>query len=312
MIGLRRRMVCGLGSVMSALLFLHASSARAQCTKDTDCKGERVCQSGNCLDLPQGPRQGWFAGPASGPASGPPASAGYGVPGNAAAPAIPTAQPSGILPAYVCQPVAGYIVPAGGYGVAGAGPAVDSTLAWPNNHDSAFVRLTAGLGYLHAGLEHEQTSYQSTNSSASGFSGTAITLGAAVGGSVARNLAVFGEVQGSFLSDPAIDNSSSQYYGSDNWSGNYGLVSIGPGVSYYFEQPNMYLSSTLAITRLFGKEIDSKAGLGVNLGLGKEWRTSTNWGIGIVAVMQLATADDKYRGTTHTYVPSLRFSATWN
>ena len=306
MIRLHRRMLCGLGTTISALLFLHASWARAQCTKDTDCKGERVCQTGTCLDLPQVPRQGWFAGPASGMA----ASAGCGAPGSAAALAIPTAQPGSILPSYVCQPVAGYVVPAGGYGVPGAGPAADSVSAWPNKQETGFVRLSAGFGYFHTGLEHDQSNYQSDSSSASSFSGTALTLGAAVGGSVARDLVVFGELQGSFLSDPSVDYTG--YSGSDTWNGNYGLVSIGPGISYYFERPNMYLSSTLTITRLFGKEIDAKPGLGVNVSVGKEWRTSANWGIGIVGVMQLATADDKYRGTSHTYVPSLRFSATWN
>jgi hypothetical protein len=206
--------------------------------------------------------------------------------------------------------VAGYIVPAAGSGVPGAGSAADSDSAWPNKHDTSFVRLSAGLGYFHTGLEHEQTNNQSDSSYASSFSGTAITLGAAVGGSVSRNLVVFGEMLGAFLSDPSVDNSQS--YGLDTWNGNYGLLSIGPGVSYYFEQSNMYVSGTLTITRLFGKEIDAKLGLGANLSLGKEWRVSANWGIGAVGVLQLATADDKYRGTSNSYVPSLRFSATWN
>jgi hypothetical protein len=201
-------------------------------------------------------------------------------------------------------------VPAVGSGVPGAGPAADSASAWPNKHDTGFGRLSAGLGYFHTGLEHEQTNNQSDSSYASSFSGTAITLGVAVGGSVSRNLVVFGEMLGSFLSDPSVDHS--QYYGSDSWKGNYGLLSIGPGVSYFFEQPNMYVSGTLTITRLFGKEIDAKLGLGANLSLGKEWRVSANWGTGIVAVLQVATADDKYRGTSNSYVPSLRFSATWN
>src|ERR1039458_6351774 len=141
---LRHRMVCGVGTTVSALLLLHASSAQAQCTKDTDCKGERLCQAGSCLDLPQAPRQGWFAGPASGPAG----SAGYGAPGSAATTSIPAAQPGSIQPLYVCQPVAGYIVPAAGSGVPGAGSAADSDSAWPNKHDTSFVRLSAGLGYF--------------------------------------------------------------------------------------------------------------------------------------------------------------------
>lgn len=35
-------------SALSATIF--STSAQAQCTRDTDCKGERICQSGSCVD----------------------------------------------------------------------------------------------------------------------------------------------------------------------------------------------------------------------------------------------------------------------
>jgi hypothetical protein len=82
-------------------------------------------------------------------------------------------------------------------------------------------------------------------------------------------------------------------------------------VSYYFEQSYLYATGALTITRLFGKEIDGKRGVGANLGIGKEWRASTNWGMGVVAGLQAASADDTYRGSTTTFMPSLRLSALW-
>lgn len=37
------------------MLLLAAAGARAQCTKDTDCKGERVCEAGKCTMPPPTP-----------------------------------------------------------------------------------------------------------------------------------------------------------------------------------------------------------------------------------------------------------------
>lgn len=58
---MRFRVVCAaVGG--GALLVLSAASASAQCTKDTDCKGERVCEAGKCT-LPT-PTQDPAAAPA--------------------------------------------------------------------------------------------------------------------------------------------------------------------------------------------------------------------------------------------------------
>lgn len=51
-----RRAVWALGS--GALVLLSSSLAHAQCTKDTDCKGDRVCEAGKCTSpaaLPAAP-----------------------------------------------------------------------------------------------------------------------------------------------------------------------------------------------------------------------------------------------------------------
>lgn len=301
-------MIRVLGTTLSAILLLHASSARAQCTKDTDCKGERICQTGNCVDPPQVPRQGGIAEPAPGPG----APAGSVAPGNAAATTIPAVQPSyGLPPSLVCQPTAVNTVPAAGYGVPGAGSAAGSLSVGPNEYGGAFVRLSVGLGHLRSDFEHDQAGEYSDTSFAGSFSGTATTLGAAVGGQVSDHLVVFVELLGSFLRDPTAATTGHPGLDSQTWGGTYGLVSIGPAVSYYFEQSYIYATGALTITRLFGKEIDGKYGLGANLGIGKEWRATTNWGIGVLVGLQAASADDKYRGTTTSFAPSLRLTALW-
>jgi hypothetical protein len=182
----------------------------------------------------------------------------------------------------------------------------------PNEYGGAFVRVFAGPAYLRTDFAHDQIGAYSISSYAGSFSGTAISFGAAVGGVVSRHLVMFGEMLGSILHDPSVDSGAYQGYTLGTWVGTYGLVSVGPGVAYYFEQSNAYVSGTLTITRLFGKEIDSKSGLGVNLGIGEEWRVSPYLRFGVVAGVQIATADDTYRGSATTFVPALRFSVAWN
>lgn len=42
------RLIYGLSVMVAGILF--ASNIAAQCTKDTDCKGDRICRTGSCVD----------------------------------------------------------------------------------------------------------------------------------------------------------------------------------------------------------------------------------------------------------------------
>ena len=134
-------------------------------------------------------------------------------------------------------------------------------------------------------------------------------MGAAVEGTTSRNVMVFGELVVSLASDVTV---KTPWGGTSDWSGTYGLVSAGPGVSYSFDQSGVYASGTLTITRLFGKMTDGKQGYGANLALGRDWWASTNWRTGVVAALQFAIAEDEFRGFATTFVPSVRFSLAWN
>jgi hypothetical protein len=182
----------------------------------------------------------------------------------------------------------------------------------PTGYGGPFVRLSAGLGWFRTDFSHDQRGTYSASSHAGSFSGTALVLGAAVGGPVSGSLFVYGEALASFVSDPSADNGAWEGDALTTWDGTYGLVSFGPGLSYYFEGSNAYVSFALTLTRVFGKEIDSDYGMGGNLGIGKEWREASGWGTGILVGLQFASADDQYRGTATSLVPSVRFSATWN
>ncbi len=297
-----------LAIALSAFICLYAPAARGECTKDTDCKGERICTAGTCVAPAEAPQDDRMAEPASGPGApaGPAASA------NPDAGTHPPATKPPVLPGHgvplscVCQTMAGYAATPMGYQAPAPSPAAGH-LAGAHEPGGAVVRLSAGLGYWHTGFSHPQPS-TTPAADASGLTAVAITLGAAVGGAVSRHVTVFGEVLGSRATDPSVKDS----WGTRRtWRGTYGLVSLGPGMSYYFDQLNMYASGTLTITRLFGEEIDANLGWGANLGIGKEWRAGARWRTGVVAVAQYARADDEYRGTSVSVVSSLRFSLAW-
>jgi hypothetical protein len=63
-----------IAALAAALATLVAQCARAQCTKDTDCKGDRVCQNGECVSQPApapAPAPGYVA-PSPGYTTAPP------------------------------------------------------------------------------------------------------------------------------------------------------------------------------------------------------------------------------------------------
>jgi len=280
-----------LATAVSTLVFLHAILARAQCTKDTDCKGERICTAGACVDPPSEPKPD---------GSSPPATT---LPAVTATPTDPLV---GNLPlSQVSQPAAEPTVAPTG---PGAGSPGDTQSAQPNKRDGVSLRVSAGLGHWYTDFQHEPP-MGSGASEASSFSGSTITMGAAVEGTTSRNVMVFGELVVSLASDVTV---KTPWGGTSDWSGTYGLVSAGPGVSYSFDQSGVYASGTLTITRLFGKMTDGKQGYGANLALGRDWWASTNWRTGVVAALQFAIAEDEFRGFATTFVPSVRFSLAWN
>jgi hypothetical protein len=78
------------------------------------------------------------------------------------------------------------------------------------------------------------------------------------------------------------------------------LIGFGPGVAYYVEPINMYLSTTLTFTQLSvsdsntnAKYYDSNVGFGFSLEAGKEWWISTDWGLGAAFQFQFASMKDK-------------------
>jgi len=181
-------------------------------------------------------------------------------------------------------------------------------------HDGFFMRLTAGLGYV--------TASETYGGATDTYSGVGATFGAAFGGAIAPNLILFGEFLGTSVADPAYDVSGPGG-GSGSMSGDMTLFGFGPGIAYYIEPINLYLSGTLAFSQMsftdssYGNYAtsDTNWGVGASFAVGKEWWVARDWGIGLAGQLHLASMSDNVQGydTRMTAAAfSLLFSATYN
>ena len=194
-------------------------------------------------------------------------------------------------------PAPGYYAPGygGGYGY--------------HQHDGFYVRLDAGFGYMSAS--------ETYGGATDNYTGGGVTYGAAFGGVVMPGLVVYGEFLGT-----SIVNATYGYNGvPQDLSGlDLNLVGFGPGVAYYFEPFNFYLSGTLTFTQVSFSDTntatplsDTNLGFGVSLMVGKEWWVSRDWGLGLAAQFHFASMDHPDVGARlQASVFSLLFSATYN
>ena len=181
-----------------------------------------------------------------------------------------------------------------------------------HTHDGFFMRFNVGPGFLHA----SETWGGVTDT----YSGMGVTFGAAFGGAVAPNLLIYGEVLGTSVIEPDVTFSDGSPGGPIN--GDMTMGSVGPGVAYYFEPTNLYLSGTLTFTRISFTDnssdatSDTNVGIGLSLMVGKEWWVARDWGLGLAGQMHLATMGDDpapgYHARMNALVFSLLFSATYN
>lgn len=164
-----------------------------------------------------------------------------------------------------------------------------------HRHLGFFFRADIGVGYL--------------SSSTGGapqltLNGASVPLGLAVGGAIAEDWILAGEIWGGFL--PKSVNGVSQtlfVYG-------YSLA-----VVHYFMPANVYLSFAPGITRLTletGNTASSTSwGPGGKLAVGKEWWVGDHWGLGVAAEVFLTFNKDGDTNRT-TVAPGLTFTATYN
>jgi hypothetical protein len=166
-----------------------------------------------------------------------------------------------------------------------------------HRHLGFFFRADVGVGYL--------ASLTGASDGPPDLSGMSVPLGLAVGGAVAENWILAGEVWGGFSRTNAEDSKQTLFvYG-------YALALV-----IYGMPANLYLSFAPGITRLrietASATTNSDWGFGVKMAFGKEWWVGDHWGLGIAAELFLSINRDGTFATRTTVAPGLTFSATFN
>jgi hypothetical protein len=172
-------------------------------------------------------------------------------------------------------------------------------------HDGFFLRLQGGVG---------GTSASQDELTLKGGSGA---LNVEIGGALTENFILYGKLFGTGTPDPDLEVGDITFEGNNSdLSLNFGA--LGAGVSYYFMPVNLYVSGAVSLTSLGltedGDEVgDTGQGLGLHLGVGKEWWVSDQWGLGLGAELALSRVNGA-ENTDDWGVGSvvLLFSATFN
>ncbi|HWV38625.1 MAG TPA: hypothetical protein VN033_09115 [Vulgatibacter sp.] len=115
-----------------------------------------------------------------------------------------------------------------------------------NQHDGFFFRFHLGAGHFDADWRDGPADSLSVG-------GRSAHLGFALGGAIARNLILFGEVTSEAAANPTY-----RYMGFEDELGTtVGLFGYGPGVAWYLMPLNLYLSGTALV--MHASESDEEA-----------------------------------------------------
>src|SRR5262249_28220230 len=106
-----------------------------------------------------------------------------------------------------------------------------------HEHDGFYLRLHLGVGGTRMTADDPDVT----------ISGAGGALGIAVGGAVAENLIIYGELLADIASNPDIKFGG---FTSSTEDTSAGVVGIGAGLAYYFMPINVYISGTVAASRL--------------------------------------------------------------
>jgi len=178
-----------------------------------------------------------------------------------------------------------------------------------HRHVGLFLRPDLGVGFMSTA---QPTGTASGNITMSGPAGV---FGFIIGGAVAENIILGAHFYDSVIVNPSVSYSGQLGNTSDTSLALYGM---GPAFTYYWMPSNIYLSATLALTRMTltvnGYSGDSSVGLGTRLAVGKEWWVSDHWGLGLAGHLSSSWNDSgDYSGTTlSTWAFAVAFSATYN
>jgi hypothetical protein len=182
-----------------------------------------------------------------------------------------------------------------------------------HQHDGFFLRFHGGVG---SGKMVEED-FLGSDMTLTGLAGV---FRCQIGGTVATNLVLFGEMGAFAISDPSMEW---QTISGTTENVDLSISDIGAGLTYYFMPSNIYLSSTVTLSRdrIELKDLDRAAstemGFGIYLSVGKEWWVSSDWGLGVAGFGYYSQTTDKDENSQNEYtvnnsVFGVVFSATYH
>lgn len=194
------------------------------------------------------------------------------------------------------------------YGAAAA--VAPESIAGFHTHDGFFMRVHLGIA---------ATGFSSTTAGMkTSYSGGGSSAGIAIGGTIARNLLLYATAFGTSTANPDYQVAGTSM---PTVVGSIDVAALGPGLAYYFEHTNIYLSAAFGLAGFTMRgantrsKIDwSQSGTAFQLMVGKEWWVSRDWGLGIAAELLAASLkDENTPGLTWSAgAGSILFSATYN
>ena len=179
-----------------------------------------------------------------------------------------------------------------------------------HTHDGFFMRIHLGIA---------ATSFSSTiQGSKLSYSGGGSSMGIALGGAISRHLILFATAFGNDTANPNYQLNGASM---STFVGEIHVAAVGPGLAYYFEQTNIYLSGAFGLAGYEVRNMNdgsrsnwSSSGAALELMVGKEWWVSRDWGLGIAAELFTASMKDALTpgATWSAGAASILFSATYN
>lgn len=179
-----------------------------------------------------------------------------------------------------------------------------------HEHDGFFLSLS--LAPMNASVDDEFLSHKYT------FSGIGTLLDVRIGGTVAPNFVISGDLIGMVLSKPKVERDDGS-----TGSGNFDLTesTLGLGLTYYFMPVNFFVAGTVGMTRFGIASVGgitteyTKPGVSIHFKTGKEWWVGPNWGIGVAASVGFSSVSNTVGTITEKLTGlkvGLHFNATLN
>lgn len=179
-------------------------------------------------------------------------------------------------------------------------------------HTGFLLRLNLGIGAGWLQAERDPNTGGTVT-----FSGLGLAGSIALGGAVAPNLVLHGDLFFISILDAAVDGGIYDRDPEFNYDGDVSILAPGLGLTYYLMPANFYLSGALGLAngvweRSDGERQSSRIGIAANLVLGKEWWVDPLWGLGLASQLTFMRAGDYHYRSIRALAVSLQFSATYN